>query len=96
MTDATLKSIKKTAAVEQWTAFRRRACATEYGRDDPCLSAPSRAISFLFGSGRPRRLLYFTKDSFVRVWTDYQDIPENVAICYQRGLSSDNDCLFLK
>src|SRR5262245_21543351 len=82
----------RSAAAAEWHRFRARASRTSYGADDACLDAPPRPLSLRVGPGKPRRLLYLTKDSFFRVWAGATHLPDDLAVFCQGGFPSRAAC----
>lgn len=85
-----------TSGTTEWRRFRPRAARTRYGRNDACLEAPARPLSFVLGAKRPKRLLYITKESFLRMWSAVGRLPDEVALCCQEGIPSWTYCEALK
>src|SRR5262249_29199823 len=76
----------------EWRRFRAWASGTSYGAEDACLDAPPRPLSLTVGTKKPKRLLYFTKESFFRVWSSEAPLPDDLAVFRQGGLPSRASC----
>src|SRR4051812_11957096 len=83
------------SASAEWRRFRARASKTPYGAEDACLNASPKPLSLRIGPGKPRRLLYLTKESFLRVWSSTMPFPDDLAVFCQAGLPSRATCNLL-
>lgn len=78
-------------ATSEWRRFLARALKTRYGALEG-LDAPPGPLWLQTGPGKPRRLLYITKDTFPRIWSNATTLPDDLAMFWQWGFPSRASC----